>query len=277
MWLLLIPPLAAFEMFKMSFRGPLQKNEQRVDAVISCPPRDLHSPDGVSHHWQQQQQQQQHQQYIVEHHRHQHNPQQDRVVQELQHHIQHSMQQQQQHQQPQLLQQQNRYQYQPPYHDHSRLPQFSGPSLPTTLGSVSTGIGRTGVMPPSGYPMATHNHPIMPPTPPMPPQRSAPLTSPRTHIRETTKDIVTAVAHSDINGMSSAVNTVALKDIDIQLTALSGYETYVWMIQMLICLLSSSLSLSRYLYLCLDEEICFSSCYLCLSVSCIERKTSKHQ
>ena len=75
--------------------------------------------------------------------------------------------------------------------------------------------------------MAAHNHPILPPTPPMPPQRSAPLTSPRTHVRETTKDIVTAVAHSDINGLSSAVNTVALKDIDIQLTALSGYETYV--------------------------------------------------
>ena len=72
-----------------------------------------------------------------------------------------------------------------------------------------------------------HNHPTMPSTPPMPPQRSAPLTSPRTHLRETTKDIVTAVAHSDINGMSSAVNTVALKDIDIQMTALSGYETYV--------------------------------------------------
>ena len=126
-------------------------------------------------------------------------------------------------------QQQNRYQYQP-YQDHSRLPQFSGPSLPTTLGSVSTGIGRTGIQPPSsgGFQMmAAHNHPILPPTPPMPPQRSAPLTSPRTHVRETTKDIVTAVAHSDINGLSSAVNTVALKDIDIQLTALSGYETYV--------------------------------------------------
>ena len=37
-----------------------------------------------------------------------------------------------------------------------------------------------------------------------------------------------AVAHSsDINGVSAAVNTVALKDIDVQMSALSGYETYV--------------------------------------------------
>ena len=46
--------------------------------------------------------------------------------------------------------------------------------------------------------------------------------------RETTRDFVTAVAHSsDINGVSAAVNTVALKDIDVQMSALSGYETYV--------------------------------------------------
>ena len=44
--------------------------------------------------------------------------------------------------------------------------------------------------------------------------------------RETTKDIVTAVTHHDINGLN-AVSTVALKDIDVQMSALSGYETYV--------------------------------------------------
>jgi len=66
-----------------------------------------------------------------------------------------------------------------------------------------------------------------------------PLTSPRTHMRETTKDMVTAVTthhhqlsqhrhHHDINGLTNAVvSTVALKDIDVQMTALSGYETYV--------------------------------------------------
>lgn len=59
-----------------------------------------------------------------------------------------------------------------------------------------------------------------------PPLRSAPIASPRTHLRETTKDIVTAVTHHDINGMT-AVSTVALKDVDVQMSALSGYETYV--------------------------------------------------
>ena len=46
------------------------------------------------------------------------------------------------------------------------------------------------------------------------------------YFRETTKDIVTAVTHHDINGLN-AVSTVALKDIDVQMSALSGYETYV--------------------------------------------------
>jgi len=68
---------------------------------------------------------------------------------------------------------------------------------------------------------------VLPASPPLPPQRSAPLSSPRTHLRETTKDIVTAVTHQDVNGMSAAVNTVALKDMDVQMSALSGYETYV--------------------------------------------------
>ena len=60
----------------------------------------------------------------------------------------------------------------------------------------------------------------------VPPRRAEPMTSPRTHLRETTKDIVTAVTHHDINGMNT-VSTVALKDIDVQMSQLSGYETYV--------------------------------------------------
>ncbi len=41
------------------------------------------------------------------------------------------------------------------------------------------------------------------------------------------KDVVTAVTHhQDVNGVN-AVNTIALKDIDVQMSALSGYETYV--------------------------------------------------
>jgi hypothetical protein len=67
---------------------------------------------------------------------------------------------------------------------------------------------------------------VMPPMPPIGHGRAAPMASPRTHLRETTKDIVTAVTHHDINGLN-AVSTVALKDIDVQMSALSGYETYV--------------------------------------------------
>ena len=87
-------------------------------------------------------------------------------------------------------------------------------------------------MPPPHHSILAQTHPlahVLPASPPMPPQRSIPLRSPRTNLRETTKDIVrqtTAVTHQDINGVS-AVNTVALKDIDVQLSALSGYETYV--------------------------------------------------
>ena len=84
-------------------------------------------------------------------------------------------------------------------------------------------------MQPPHHSILAQTHPlahVLPGSPPMPPQRSVPLRSPRTNLRETTKDIVTAVTHQDINGVS-AVNTVALKDMDVQLSALSGYETFV--------------------------------------------------
>ena len=43
----------------------------------------------------------------------------------------------------------------------------------------------------------------------------------------TFQDIVTAVTHhQDVNGLNT-VSTVALKDVDVQISALSGYETYV--------------------------------------------------
>ena len=81
---------------------------------------------------------------------------------------------------------------------------------------------------PQGLYAPTTGAAALPPalTPPMPPQRSAPLASPRTHLRDATKDIVTAVTHQDINGVS-AVNTIALKDVSVEMSALSGYETYV--------------------------------------------------
>jgi hypothetical protein len=121
-------------------------------------------------------------------------------------------QQQQQQQQKQQQQQQQQQQYQ-----HFYQQMQVGPSLPTT--ATASGVPINARHPAFGHPLAH----VLPNTPPMPPQRSVPLTSPRTHLRETTKDIVTAVTHQDING----VNTVALKDIDVQMTSMSGYETYV--------------------------------------------------
>ncbi|XP_040579717.1 uncharacterized protein [Lepeophtheirus salmonis] len=93
----------------------------------------------------------------------------------------------------------------------------------------------------------SHNHPLSPPSvankipsggvsvfPPASsvhtnclrgqPHRPMPITSPRTHIRESNNDIVTAVTHHDINGVNS---TVTLKDIDVKMASITGYETYV--------------------------------------------------
>ena len=111
-----------------------------------------------------------------------------------------------------------------------------GSSGPSSESHHSTSINaathidnyRSSAIPPH-HSILAQTHPlahVLPASPPLPPQRSVPLRSPRTNLRETTKDIVTAVTHQDINGVS-AVNTVALKDIDVQLSALSGYETYV--------------------------------------------------
>jgi len=102
-------------------------------------------------------------------------------------------------------------------------PASSGSNHPLA-GPANSGSKHPLAGPANGGSLANHslgnhlpgNHPV----------RSAPLASPRTHMRETTKDIVTAVTHQDINGMN-AVSTVALKDIDVQMSALSGYETYV--------------------------------------------------
>ena len=58
------------------------------------------------------------------------------------------------------------------------------------------------------------------------PPRSVQQQQQRTQVRGE-KDVVTAVTHQDVNGVSAVTNTVTLKDIDVQMTALSGYETYV--------------------------------------------------
>ena len=129
-------------------------------------------------------------------------------------------------------------------HSYSKQQTTLGPSIhnlqsiaggsggPSSEGHLSTSINTATNIDsyrPTHHSSLAQTHPLaraLPASPPLPPQRSVPLRSPRTNLRETTKDIVTAVTHQDINGMS-AVNTVALKDIDVQLSSLSGYETYV--------------------------------------------------
>ncbi len=169
-----------------------RQNEHLVDAVISNPPQapmmQQQQQQQQQHYHQRMQPHQGHQQQQHFHHHHQQQQQQLLLQQQL-----HQQQlQQQQLQQQQLQHQQNLLRQQQQQH----------PSVPPPLYSTA-----------------------MLPAPQ--PQRSAPLTSPRTHVRDATKDIVTAVTHhQDVNGVN-AVNTIALKDIDVQMSALSGYETYV--------------------------------------------------
>jgi len=103
-----------------------------------------------------------------------------------------------------------------------------GPSIPTTRKPPQQ-------LPAFGHPLANVLPPLQQQTavpiqqqqaqltqqtaaPPLPPtRRTAPLRT----LREKERDVV--VTHQDING----VNTVALKELDVQMTAMSGYETYV--------------------------------------------------
>ena len=102
------------------------------------------------------------------------------------------------------------------------------------------GVDRGGPHHPSAYDDSTPllNRQQHRGTTPLPPSGSGDLTdhlpslqtqfllfSVRGH-RDVGKDVVTAVTHHDINGMNS-VSTVAVKDVDVQMTSLSGYETYV--------------------------------------------------
>ena len=103
-----------------------------------------------------------------------------------------------------------------------------GPSIPTTRKPPQQ-------MPAFGHPLANVLPPLQQQTavsvpvqqqqaqqqstaaPPPPSRRTAPLRT----LREKERDVV--VTHQDING----VNTVALKELDVQMTQMSGYETYV--------------------------------------------------
>ena len=210
----------------------LKQNQHRIDAVISHPP---HTTDisqnapfiqpGTTSYIQEPQYVQQRQPGGGEGYHVQHQQQQQFYQQQQPHHTAHSYSKQQTTLGPSI-------------HNLQSITGGSGGVAINEDRHHSTSINTAGVnmdnyrsssiLPPH-HSMLAQTHPlahVLPASPPLPPQRSVPLRSPRTNLRETTKDIVTAVTHQDING-GSAVNTVALKDIDVQLSALSGYETYV--------------------------------------------------
>ena len=103
-----------------------------------------------------------------------------------------------------------------------------GVSLTATPGSSLEGCESSAVAPPESpppyleqsgpAPVVESRVVVCPPASPPSLKDATPLLS--------RHDVVTAVTHHDINGMT-AVSTVALKDVDVQMTSLSGYETYV--------------------------------------------------
>lgn len=91
-----------------------------------------------------------------------------------------------------------------------------GPSIPTTRKQQQ--------IPAFGHPLAN----VLPPQQTQSRQRRQPPPPPSSLRTLNEKEVmqqtsVTAVTHQDINGVS----TVAMKDLDVQMTAMSGYETYV--------------------------------------------------
>lgn len=204
----------------------LKPNKHLVDAVISNPPReqrnyyqsvevDPHKQQQHLQRLQQQQQLQQELQQIQSYSRHQttlgpspsptmaggHHL----LTQEEQHPPRHPLEQQQQ--------------------DVANFHLLGGAKRPPAHPSIghTHPLARAQQPPLPQYgPPPHHHHPL-----PVAPSSAVPFTSPRTHPRETTKDMVTAITHRDVNGVNTVTNTVTSKDIDAQLNSMSGYETYV--------------------------------------------------
>ena len=111
------------------------------------------------------------------------------------------------------LQQQTQQQQTQQSHHHFYQQMQMGPSIPTTY-NPATSNPRSNQLPAFGHPLAQ----VLPQQPALP-QRSLPAQQQLLRpLRE--KDVL--VTHNqDING----VNTVALKDMEM--TNISGYETYV--------------------------------------------------
>ncbi len=155
--------------------------------------------------------------------------------------------QQQQQQQQLLLQQQQRsklHQQQPPpvvdqhQHFYQQMQIHSGPSLPTTYATPASAAAMMRPHHPAfGHPLAhvlpTQGNPLQQVVQ-VPQRHSARAGGPGGGGVPPDSGggggkpdpVITAVTHQDINGMTAA-NTVAVKDMDMQMTALSGYETYV--------------------------------------------------
>ena len=188
-----------------------QFTEHRVNAVVSQPPKEQ----------QQMLQHQQHQQPSA------HAAQHAAAAVALQQ-MQQTPQQLQQLQQSQQAQNYNSNSSATSDHQYFYQQMQVGPSIPTTRKTPQQ-------MPAFGHPLANVLPPIQQqqtavpiqqqqnqtaevPQPPAPPSRR---TAPLRTLREKERDVV--VTHQDING----VNTVALKELDVQMTQMSGYETYV--------------------------------------------------
>ena len=197
-----------------------QFTEHRVNAVVSQPPKEQ----------QQQMLQQQHQQPSAAHAQHaaaavalqqmQQTPQQLQQLQQSQHAAVASAAAAQNYNSNSSATSDHQYFYQQ---------MQVGPSIPTTRKTPQQ-------MPAFGHPLANVLPPIqqqqtavpiqqqqnqtaeVPQQAPAPPSRR---TAPLRTLREKERDVV--VTHQDING----VNTVALKELDVQMTQMSGYETYV--------------------------------------------------
>ena len=199
-----------------------QFTEHRVNAVVSQPPKEQQQ----QHLLQSQQQ----------HHQNPpptHGVQPQQLTQQLpplalpqQSAVSHQLQPAQQQQQP--TQNYNSSTNATSDHQYFYQQMQVGPSIPTTRKPPQQ-------LPAFGHPLANVLPPLQQQTavpiqqqqaqltqqtaaPPLPPtRRTAPLRT----LREKERDVV--VTHQDING----VNTVALKELDVQMTAMSGYETYV--------------------------------------------------
>ena len=193
-----------------------QFTEHRVNAVVSQPPKE-------------QQQQQQYAQHQVQHHQQVQQQQQAQLAQQVLNAHQEQTQLSNVHQQhggavAAASQQNYNSSSTSATSDHQYFYQQMqvGPSIPTTRKPPQQlpafGHPLANVLPQQQQTAVSQQQQLQATSAPAPPSRR---TAPLRTLREKERDVV--VTHQDING----VNTVALKELDVQMTQMSGYETYV--------------------------------------------------